>query len=112
MIGKSETVKKPVALAEAQIILENREKDGELGYEQKLALDHTKKFVGVGADAAKKMRKALGELGVSEATATKISDIMPLDITQLKHILVPEKKDFDESDIAKMMEIVDSHRGK
>ena len=113
MIGKGETGKRPVALAEALEILENRKKSDKLGYEQELAHDHIKKFSSIGADSARKMKKALEELGVGEATAIKISDIMPIDIAQLKHILVLEKKkDFDEEDIAKMMAVVESYRGK
>ena|SRR5208337_1759974 len=112
MIGKSETGKRPVALAEALDILEDRKSADKLGYEQELAYDHIKKFSTVKAAGVKKMKEALAEFGVGDATAIKISDIMPIDISQLKHILVPEKKNFEEEDIRKMMEIVDSHRGK
>lgn len=112
MIGKDETGKRPVALAEALDILEERKKADKLGYEQELAYDHIKKFSTVGVDGVKKMKKALEEFGLGEATAIKISDIMPIDLAQLKHILVSEKKNFEEEDIRKMMEIVDGHRGK
>ncbi len=112
MIGKSETGKRPVDVAEALEILEERKKADKLGYEQELAYDHITKFPGAGPAAAKKMRKALEELGASEVSAIKISDIMPIDMAQLKHILAPEKKNFDEDDIRKMMDEVDAHRGK
>ena len=112
MIGKSETGKRPVALAEALEILEKRKDDDKLGYEQELAHDHIKKFIGVGAADAKKMKKELVDLGVTEVTAIKISDIMPIDVAQLKHILVQEKKNFDEEEVRKMMEVVESHKGK
>jgi DNA-directed RNA polymerase subunit F len=115
MIGKSEADaagKRPVTSAEALEILEDRKKADKLGYEQELAHDHIKKFGGISAEAAKKMKKVLVELGVSDTTAIKISDIMPIDIAQLKHILVLEKKNFDEDDIKKMMEVVESYKGK
>jgi DNA-directed RNA polymerase subunit F len=112
MIGKGASGKRPVPFAEALEILEERQKDEELGYEQKLAYDHIKKFVAVGPAAAKKARAALMELGVSEHTAVKITDIMPVDVAQLKHILVKEKKSFEDEDIKAMMEIVEANRGK
>jgi DNA-directed RNA polymerase subunit F len=112
MIGKSETGKRAVDVAEALEILEERKKDDKLGYEQELAYDHITKFPGAGAAGAKKMKKALQELGVGETTAIKVSDIMPIDLVQLKHILATEKKNFDEEDVKKMMEVVDGHRGK
>ena len=93
-------------------ILEERQKDEELGYEQKLAYDHIKKFSAIGSEAAKKARTALMAIGVSEHTAVKMTDIMPIDIAQLKHILVREKKSFEEADIKAMMEIIDANRGK
>jgi DNA-directed RNA polymerase subunit F len=112
MIGKSQSDRKPVPSAEAVEILEDRKKDGELGYEQKLAYEHVKKFTSISNDDAKKMIKELMEYGVGESTAIKITDIMPIDALQLKHILVREKKTFEEDEIGKMMDIVKSHKGK
>lgn len=112
MIGKNQSEKKPVASAEALEVLEERKKDGELGYEQKLAYDHIKKFAGVSAEEAKKIARELAAYGVSEYTAIKIVDIMPIDILQLKHILAKEKKTFEEDEVSKMMDIVKSHKAK
>jgi DNA-directed RNA polymerase subunit F len=112
MIGKSETAKRPVTSAEALEILEKRKEDDKLGYEQELAHDHIAKYGGASAAEGRKMKKELMELGVTEATAIKIADIMPIDVAQLKHILVLEKKNYDEEDIKKMMEIVEGHKGK
>lgn len=112
MIGKEASEKRPVPFTEALKILEERKEDEELGYEQKLAYEHITKFKSIGPEAAKKAMAELAKLGLSEHTAVKIVDIMPIDIAQLKHILVKEKKSFEEEDIKKMMEVVDSHRGK
>jgi len=101
-----------VPFTEALKILEERKEDEELGYEQKLAYEHIAKFKAIGPEAAKKAMAELLKLGVSERAAVKMVDIMPIDILQLKHILVKEKKSFEEDDIKKMMEVVDSHRGK
>ncbi len=112
MLGKNQGSKKAVSSAEALEILEGRKGAGELGYEQKLAYDHIKKFVPLDSESAKKMIKELQEYGVSETTAIKITDTMPIELTQLKHILTREKKTFEEDEVKKMMEVVQSHRGK
>ncbi len=112
MIGKSQSDKRPVTSAEAMEVLEERKGEGELGYEQKLAYEHIKKFSGISAADAKKMVKELTEYGVGEGTAIKIADIMPIEALQLKHILAKEKKTFEEDEVGKMMEVVKKFRGK
>ncbi|MCL5239074.1 MAG: RNA polymerase Rpb4 family protein [Candidatus Marsarchaeota archaeon] len=112
MIGKSQSNKRPVTSAEAMEVLEERKEDGELGYEQKLAYEHIKKYSGISAAEAKKMSKELMEYGVGEGTAIKIVDIMPVDAIQLKHILAKEKKTFEEDEVGKMMEVVKKYKGK
>jgi DNA-directed RNA polymerase subunit F len=112
MIGKEASEKRPMPFTEALKILEKRKGEEEFGYEQKLAYEHIVKFKAVGPEAAKKAMAELAELGVSERAAVKIIDIMPIDIAQLKYILVKEKKSFEEDDIKRIMEVVDSHRGK
>ncbi|MDE1854821.1 MAG: hypothetical protein KGH57_00665 [Candidatus Micrarchaeota archaeon] len=112
MIGKSQSDKRPVPSAEALEVLEGRKDEGELGYEQKLAYEHIKKFTTISKEDARKMAKELMEYGVSESTAIKIIDIMPIDALQLKHILAREKKTFEEDEVGKMMEVVKSHKGK
>ncbi len=112
MIGKNQEGKKPVSSAEAMEILEGRKEQGELGYEQKLAYDHIKKYTTMKVEEARKMAKELEQYGVTESTAIKIIDIMPIDLTQLKHILTREKKNFEEDEISKMWEVVQAHKGK
>ena len=112
MLGKSQSGKSPVPNSEALEVLEKRKEQGELGYEQKLAYDHIKKYSKLSAEEQRKMVKELEQCGVGAATAIMISDAMPIDPTQLKHILVREKKTFEEDEIAKMMEVVQSHRAK
>lgn len=112
MIGKSHSERKPITSAEAMEVLEERKKDGELGYEQKLAYEHIKKFSEISVKDAKEMIKQLTQYGVSDSTAIKIVDIMPIEVVQLKHILAKEKKTFEEDEVGKMMEVVKGRRGK
>ena len=67
--------KKIVTLAEVKDILTERQKDGELTAEQKLAMEHTQRFARMDSKKAKKLVKELTELGfVSEINAVKRAD--------------------------------------
>ena len=112
MIGKQSGEKKTVTMSEAAEVLEERKKDGELGYEQKLAFEHLKKFSKLGHADAKKLRAEIIDLGISEATATKVVDIIPVDLTQLKQVLIFEKKQLDEELVNSVMKAVEGRRGK
>ena len=115
MIGKGIEGKRLVSSAEVYEILEDRKKDSDLGYEQKLTyeyLDNVKKVIKLSAEHAKKMKKELEEIGLSEKVAIKIADIVPLNMDQLKQILVLEKKAVEEDVAKKALEIVEKFRGK
>lgn len=51
----------PITLAQAKELLKAREKEGELGYEQKLALAHAEKFAKQDAKEAEKLVKKIME---------------------------------------------------
>ncbi len=69
---------KYVSLTEVKNLLEKEEKNRELTYEQKLALEHAKHFAKLGITKAKKMVSELLELErISEPFAYKIIDILP-----------------------------------
>ncbi len=112
MIGKQELSKKPTTLSVALEVLEGRKEEGELGYEQKLAYDHAKKFSKIDSAAAAKMVKELEELGISEKVSIMIVDVMPIDLTQLKHILLNEKNAVEEETAVKILALVEKHRSK
>lgn len=112
MAGKNEKTVKIVPLSEALEILEKREKEGEFGYEQTLALDYSKKFSKLTNNAAEKMKKQLEELGISEKIAVSIVNVMPMDVTQVKHILANEKKALEPEVADKAFAIVESNRSK
>ena len=112
MIGKQEISEKPATLSMALDVLENRKEQGGLGYEQQLAYDHAKKFAKVDEGEASKMLKELKEFGISEKTSIMIVDVMPIDIVQLKHILLNEKSAVDDETAVKIMALVEKHKGK
>jgi DNA-directed RNA polymerase subunit F len=110
MIGKESSDSKPVSIAKVLEVLEHRKKGGELGYEQQLVYDYAKKFSKLSEAESKKMYKELEELGLRDKTAYKIIEILPVDIAQLKLILVMERRALEEQEIANIMKVVDSYR--
>ena len=112
MAEKDEKVGKIVSLAEALEILEEREKDGEFGYEQTLALDYAKKFSKINTKGADSLRKKLEEIGISHKIAVSITNIMPLDVIQVKQILANEKKEMDPAVADKAFSLVEENRSK
>lgn len=112
MAGKNEKTAKIATLPEALEILEKREKEGEFGYEQTLALDYLKKFSKANPGSVGKMEKQLIELGMSEKIAVSIINVMPMDVTQTKQILANEKKALEPEVADKAFAIVESNRSK
>ena len=99
---------KPVSLLEAKEILEKREKDGELGYEQSQALEHAKKFCNMDS---KKLQKVLGTLTknekVTDEIALKIIDVMPADSATIKAILAKDKIELSEEELNSIIKELD-----
>lgn len=112
MAAKNERTGKIATMADALEILEKREKEGEFGYEQQLALDYSKKFSKLTPSAASKLKTGLEELGLSEKIAVTIVNVMPMDIMQMKQILANEKKAIEPEVAAKAMELVEANRSK
>ncbi len=112
MIGKEHKSSREVSLPSVLEMLEERKKEGELGYEQQLAYEHAKKFAAISAKNAEKMEEELLALDISRKLAVKIMDIMPLNMEQLKQVVIIEKKPIPEETLKSIMEIVEKHRGK
>ncbi|MFH0961858.1 MAG: RNA polymerase Rpb4 family protein [archaeon] len=84
---------KPVTLAVVKAILSKREKEGELHYEQKLALEYSKKFSRVDEKEAQEIIDALAKLEIprfKERHAVKLIDVLPEDRTGVKAIFSKE----------------------
>jgi DNA-directed RNA polymerase subunit F len=111
MIGKTTGEGKLTSISEVQEILEDRQKDGDLGYEQTLAFDYAKKFNKLTKGESKKMQKELEELGLSEKLALKVVEIMPMDASQMKLILAMDKSRLptEEETVTKLMAVVKSY---
>ena len=102
--------KKMVALAEVRDILTERQAEGELTAEQKLALEHSQKFSRLDSKKAKKLIKELTELGfVSEVNAVKIADLMPSHPDDVRLVFSKERASVEKKDIEKILSIVQKY---
>ncbi len=99
-----------VSLAEVKDILTERQGDGELTAEQKLALEHAQKFSRLDSKKAKKLVKELTELGfVSEINAVKLADILPSHPDDVRLVFSKERASVEKKDIEKILSVVQKY---
>lgn len=99
--------KKVATLAEIRDILLERQEQGELTAEQKLALEHSQKFARIDGKKSRKLVKELIELGfVSEINAVKIADMMPDHADDIRSLFAKERATLDKKDVEKILSVV------
>jgi len=102
--------KKIATLAEVKDTLLERQEQGELTAEQKLALEHCQKFARIESKKVKKLIKELTELAfVSEVNAVKIADIMPDHPDDVRALFAKERANLDKKDIEKILSVVEKY---
>ena len=109
MIGKKIVDTDPVTVAEVKTMLTDLSKQHELTYEQNLALDHATKFSKIDEESAKELVEELAET-FKKTQATKIADIMPEDMADLRLLFAKERGTYKKEDLGKVLEIVDKYR--
>jgi len=88
MIGKKVISVKNVPLFEVKEVLGERNKEGELNYEQQHAFDYSKKFAKLTPAKGAKMLKELQAIeGLDEDFIIKVIDVLPQDIDIARLIL-------------------------
>ena len=98
---------KAVTMAEAKEVLVKREKVKELGYEQKLAAEHLKKFTKLKPEEAKKFMTELAAIvRMSDETAVQIANLLPKTSDELRLIFAREKFSLKEDEINRILELV------
>ena len=98
---------KPISMAEAKEIMTSQEKDKELTYEQKLALEHLNKFTVLDAPVAKKLLEEVsGVLRMSDETKIQILNLLPKTPDELRMIFTRENFSLKENEIKKILEII------
>lgn len=101
-----------VSLAEVKALLEKagtgRE---ELTYEQKIALEHARRFARVTPAIAKKIvagvQKTIPEL--EEKYAVRVADLLPQHADDVRAIFQKSRHDLTDDEIAKVIAVVDEH---
>jgi DNA-directed RNA polymerase subunit F len=110
-VAEENNVAKPVSLSEVKNILKKVEKEREeLLYEQKIALEHARKFVKLNVKKNNDMVRELSNLDfIQEIHAYKIADILPTSEDDVKTIFAKERITLDENETKKILEIVKKH---
>ncbi len=76
---------RPVSWAEVKKVLEAKAKEKELGYEQKNALEHLKKFCKLGAKANEELTEKLQGIGkLKERQVAAILNFLPQTLDELR----------------------------
>ena len=101
-----------VSLAEVKAMLEKAQKDrAELTYEQKIALEHAKRFARVDAKTAKALTAAVlaAMPGLEEKFALRVADLLPQHPDDVRAIFQKSRHDVSDDDVAKVLAVVDEH---
>jgi DNA-directed RNA polymerase subunit F len=97
----------PVPMGEARDVMKTRETLGELGYEQKLALEHLLKFTKLDEKTAKKLAEELNSvIRMGSETLIQIVNILPKTPDEVRMIFAREKFSLKEDEVNKILEVV------
>ncbi len=98
---------KEIPWAEAKKILEAKEKEKELGYEQKNALEHLRKFSKLSQKNIKDMLEELGKMErLKDRQKISIANQLPQDMEDLRVLFANEVIKLSEDDKKKILSIV------
>ncbi len=96
----------PVTLAGAKEILKAREGEGELGYEQKQALDYAEKFSKHSRkDAEKLIEKIMENKKITREAAVTLVNVAPKNPAQARTVAVRDKIDLTEQEAAEVVKL-------
>ena len=101
-----------VSLAEVKAMLEKAQAEREeLTYEQKIALEHARRFARVDPKVAKKVADAIVAAmpGVEEKFAVRVADLLPQHPDDVRAIFQKSRHELGDADIAKVIAIVDEN---
>ena len=93
-------------MGKAREIMKKREGD-ELGYEQKLALDHLIKFTKLDVEKAEQLMKEINSvIRMNSETLVQIVNILPKNPDEVRMIFAREKFSLKEEEVNKILETV------
>ncbi|MDH7555329.1 MAG: hypothetical protein ACQXXL_07280 [Candidatus Methanosuratincola sp.] len=99
-----------VTLPKVKMLLEQRQKDGELSHLQKLTYDCASKFSKIDAEKADALLARLKEEGISGTLATQIVNILPTSVEELRTIFSAESRPVLPSELEKLLSIINMFR--
>lgn len=101
-----------VSLAEVKAMLEKAGGErAELTYEQKIALEHARRFARVDVKVANAIKAAVAAAmpGVEEKFAIRVADLLPQHPDDVRAIFQKSRHDLTDADIAKVIAVVDEN---
>lgn len=108
-MGKRITKVEPVTLSEVKEILSASQRDGELLYEQSIALDHATKFAKLPADDARALVKELEDLGISPEVAVRLTDILSKSRVEIRMLFSKERFSSNPEEIQKIIAVIEKY---
>jgi DNA-directed RNA polymerase subunit F len=113
MVGRIQKDLKVIGLAQVKEILEKRAEEGEIGYEQQLALDYAKKFAKLTKEQTQELVDQLMQIEqMNLETAYKIADILPKFKETLLVILSKDRISLNDNEIDRIMNLIKEARDK
>jgi DNA-directed RNA polymerase subunit F len=102
---------KYLTLAEVKKILENAQKERELSYEQKLALEHAQKFSKLSVSKAKDLIEDLQKLErITDPLIYKIADLLPSELEDLKALFAKERFTLSNEELNTILGLVKKYK--
>ena len=110
MIGKQIVSEENVPLFQVKEILAERNKEGELSYEQQQAFDYSKKFTKLTLAKGEKLFASLKKIdGLTQDLIVKIVDVLPTDIETMQLVLYKSDCTIDDTKIKEILEIISKY---
>ncbi len=101
-----------VGLAEVkEMLMEAQESRPELTYEQKIALEHARRFARIDVATTNALVSDLATAfpNMDEKFAVRIADLLPQHVDDVQSILQKARLDLSPEDLEKVLEIIDKH---
>ncbi|MHB8633253.1 MAG: Rpb4 family DNA-directed RNA polymerase subunit [Thermoplasmatota archaeon] len=101
-----------VPLAEVKEMLEKAQKErAELTYEQKIALEHARRFARVTPAVGKRIVAGVGKAipDLESKYAVRVADLLPQHPDDVRAIFQKSRHELSEEEIAKVIAVVDEH---
>lgn len=90
-------------------LLQKRQKEGELGYEQQNTLAYLEKVAKLGAKEADALAKALSGFGLPDMAVASLIAILPKKEEDVRQILAQENAAVDEEKVKEILKTIKEH---